>query len=41
VYPEAVWYGKVRVTDVPEIVEKHFQGGRAIERLVISDHLLD
>ncbi len=34
VYPEGVWYGHVRVEDVPEIVD-HLAGGPAVERLVI------
>jgi (2Fe-2S) ferredoxin len=33
VYPEGVWYGRVRVEDVPEIVEEHLVGGRPVERL--------
>jgi (2Fe-2S) ferredoxin len=34
VYPEGVWYGHVRVEDVPEIVD-HLAGGRPVERLVV------
>lgn len=33
VYPEAVWYGGVKLEDVPEIVEKHFVGSEPVERL--------
>ena len=33
VYPEQVWYGGVRVDDVPEIVEQHLVGGVPVERL--------
>ena len=33
VYPEGVWYGGVRVEDVPEIVERHLVGGEPVERL--------
>ncbi|MBI3722639.1 (2Fe-2S) ferredoxin domain-containing protein [bacterium] len=33
VYPEAVWYGGVQVSDVVEIVEKHIVGGEPVERL--------
>jgi (2Fe-2S) ferredoxin len=36
VYPEAVWYGKVTVDDVEEIVEKHLLGGQPVERLRID-----
>lgn len=37
VYPEAVWYGHVRVEDVDEIVERHILGGEPVERLQIPD----
>ena len=37
VYPEQVWYGKVTVEDVPEIIEKHLMGGVPVARLVIPD----
>jgi (2Fe-2S) ferredoxin len=37
VYPEAVWYGRVRPEDVPEIVESHIAGGRPVERLLLPD----
>jgi (2Fe-2S) ferredoxin len=33
VYPEGVWYGHVRVEDVPEIVERHLVHGVPVERL--------
>jgi (2Fe-2S) ferredoxin len=36
VYPEGVWYGKVKPEDVPEIVESHLVGGRPVERLRIK-----
>jgi len=36
VYPEGVWYGRVRLEDVPEIVERHLIGGRPVERLRID-----
>jgi len=35
VYPEGVWYGRVRVEDVSEIVERHLVGGQPVERLRI------
>jgi (2Fe-2S) ferredoxin len=34
VYPEGIWYGHVRLEDVPDIVE-HLAGGPAVERLVV------
>ncbi len=33
VYPEGVWYGHVRLEDVPEIVESHLVNGVPVERL--------
>ncbi len=30
VYPEGVWYSRVRVEDVGEIVREHFGGGRPV-----------
>ena len=37
VYPEAVWYGGVRLEDVDEIIDEHIVGGRPVQRLVIAD----
>jgi (2Fe-2S) ferredoxin/predicted O-methyltransferase YrrM len=37
VYPEAVWYSGVQVEDVSTIVQEHFKGGRAVERLLNED----
>lgn len=36
VYPEAVWYGGVKVEDVPAIVEEHLVGGKPVERLLLK-----
>ena len=33
VYPEGVWYGHVKESDVDEIVDKHLVGGEPVERL--------
>jgi (2Fe-2S) ferredoxin len=33
VYPEGVFYGKVQLSDVPEIVEEHLINDRPVERL--------
>jgi (2Fe-2S) ferredoxin len=41
VYPEAVWYGGVKVEDIPEIVSEHLIGGRPVERLRIADDCLN
>jgi (2Fe-2S) ferredoxin len=37
VYPEQVWYGRVTVEDVPEIIERHIVGGQPVERLLIPN----
>jgi len=35
VYPEGVFYGKVQLSDVEEIVTEHLENDRVVERLVI------
>jgi len=35
VYPDNIWYGSVTPDDVLEIVEKHIEGGSAVDRLLI------
>ncbi len=37
VYPEAVWYGRVQLSDVEEIVSSHLVGGNPVARLVLSE----
>jgi (2Fe-2S) ferredoxin len=37
VYPEQVWYGFVKPSDVPEIVESHLIGGQPVERLRLAE----
>jgi (2Fe-2S) ferredoxin len=34
VYPEAVWYSYVDVSDIDEIVESHLKNGKIVERLL-------
>ena len=43
VYPEQVWYGRVTVEDIQEIIEKHLIGGEVVTRLLLPDqpHLGD
>jgi len=36
-YPEGVWYRRVQPADVPELVGKHLQDGKPVERLVWKD----
>ena len=36
VYPEATWYGGVKIDDVEEIVREHLVGGRPVERLLVK-----
>ncbi len=37
VQPEGVFYEKVKVDDIGEIIESHLQGGQAVERLLHKD----
>ena len=37
VYPEGVWYGRVTLDDVDEIVDQHIVGGRPVERLLMPE----
>ena len=37
VYPEGVWYGRVTLDDVDEIVESHLIGGVPVARLIVDD----
>ncbi len=37
VYPEGVWYGRVTLDDVDEIVREHLIGGQPVERLRLAD----
>jgi len=41
VYPEAVWYGGVKLEDAEEIVAEHLLGGRPVERLRVADECLN
>lgn len=40
VYPDAVWYGRVKPSDVDEIIESHIINGIPVARLVIPDEQL-
>ena len=39
VYPEAVWYSYVDLSDIDEIVESHLKNGQVVERLRTPAHL--
>jgi (2Fe-2S) ferredoxin len=39
VYPDAVWYSRVKEDDVTEIVEQHLVGGKPVERLKMPDDM--
>lgn len=39
VYPEAVWYSYVDVSDIDEIVESHLKNGQVVQRLLTPVHL--
>lgn len=36
VYPEGVYYGRVQLSDVSEIVEEHLENDRVVNRLVMD-----
>ncbi|MBQ6445396.1 MAG: NAD(P)H-dependent oxidoreductase subunit E, partial [Clostridia bacterium] len=40
IYPGDVFYSRVTVDDIPEIVEEHLLKGRIVERLVHNDEVL-
>jgi (2Fe-2S) ferredoxin len=37
VYPEGVWYAKLKPEDVPRIVEEHLIGGKVVEEKVMRE----
>ena len=37
IYPEGVFYSRVKADDIPEIVEEHLLKGRIVQRLVHTD----
>jgi (2Fe-2S) ferredoxin len=41
IYPQQIWYGGVRLEDVPRIIEETVIGGRVLEDLLIDDSLLN
>ncbi len=36
VYPDGVWYGKVTVQDVEEIMDQHILEGKPVQRLLLE-----
>ncbi len=41
IYPQQIWYGRVRAEDVPRIVDETVIGGRVLEDLRIPDECLN
>ncbi len=41
IYPEGVFYNRVEVSDVPDLVEEHLLKGNIVKRLVYQESLLD
>ncbi len=35
IYPEGIWYGKVKPDDISEIIEKHLKQNQPVTRLLI------
>ncbi|MEZ6113319.1 MAG: (2Fe-2S) ferredoxin domain-containing protein [Pirellulaceae bacterium] len=41
IYPQGIWYGRVRPEDVPRIVRQTIIGGETLPDLLIPDQLLN
>lgn len=41
IYPQAIWYGGVRLSDVPRIIDETVIGGRILEDLLIPGEKLN
>src|SRR5437879_12610297 len=41
VYPDAVWYGRVKADDIDEIIESHIIGGKPVDRLVLPEECIN
>jgi (2Fe-2S) ferredoxin len=41
IYPQAIWYGGVKVADVPRIIDETIVAGRVIDELLIPDDKLN
>ena len=39
VYPEGVWYNRVTVDDLADIVEQHLVDGKPVDRLKMPDEM--
>ena len=41
IYPQAIWYGGVKESDVPRIIDETILGGRILDDLLIDDDMLN
>lgn len=41
IYPQQIWYGGVKLEDVPRIIEKTVLGGEVLEDLLIPGEMLN
>lgn len=41
IYPQAIWYGKVQLSDIPRIVERTIERGEVLTDLLLSDDQLN
>jgi (2Fe-2S) ferredoxin len=41
IYPQAIWYGGVKLSDVPRIIDETIVGGRVLEDLLIPAEKLN
>ncbi|MCK6605401.1 MAG: (2Fe-2S) ferredoxin domain-containing protein [Ignavibacteriaceae bacterium] len=37
IYPEGVWYGRLKPDDIDEIIEKHLKNDEIVERLLMEN----
>jgi len=37
IYPDGIWYGRVKKEDIPEIVDRTIINGEVIQRLLIGE----
>lgn len=41
IYPQAIWYGGVQISDVPRILDETVVGGKILDDLLIPDEKLN
>ena len=41
IYPDQIWYGKVKLDDVPRIIDETIENDRIVDELLIDERLLN